>query len=156
MLGLFKQKKKTGPVLFWKEYEKKCGEKVLAYTLGQYLSGWDEFNLSRRESLWGLLIATSGGFRFHHFPHEGWIQVLSRLSYGGEAPMEKTIFIPKDQLISVEFWAEKSLFKKIFFPNFPRLLISYGDMGGKLVIETNQKAREIAIALSRIKSTTPP
>ncbi|MDR3160628.1 MAG: hypothetical protein LBU28_03335 [Spirochaetaceae bacterium] len=148
MFGLFEQKKETDPARFWKEYEEKCGEQVLAYTLGQYLSGWDDFNLSRRESLWGLLIATSGGFRFHHFPHEGWIQALSRVSSGGEAPKEQTLFIPKDQLTSVELRMEKSLLKKLFFPSSPRLVIRYGDAGGELVMETDQKAREIVMALS--------
>ncbi|MDR2070834.1 MAG: hypothetical protein LBP81_05405 [Treponema sp.] len=150
MFGLFEQKKGTDPAHFWKEYEEKCGEKVLAYTLGQYLSGWEDFNLSQRESLWGLLIATSGGFRFHHFPHEGWIQALSRLSSGGDAPKEKTLFIPQDRLVSVELRVEKSLLKKIFLPSPPRLVIRYGDAGGELVMETDQKAKEIVRALSTV------
>jgi hypothetical protein len=146
MLGLFEKKRETDPASFWKEYEEKCGEKVLAYTLGQYLSGWEEFNLP----LWGLLIATSGGFRFHHFPHEGWIQALSRLSSGAEAPKEKTIFIPRDQLAAVELKVEKSWLKKIFLPHSPRLVIRYGDRGGELVMETGQKALEIVRALSTV------
>jgi hypothetical protein len=144
MFGLPERKKETDPAGFWKDYEEKCGEKVLAYTLGQYLSGWDEFNTP----LWGLLIATSGGFRFHHFPHEGWIQALSRLSSGGEAPKEKTIFIPRDQLASVELKVEKSRLKKILFPSSPRLVVRYGNTGGELILETDQKAREIVQALS--------
>ncbi|MDR0387608.1 MAG: hypothetical protein LBH57_06185 [Treponema sp.] len=143
MFGLFERKNETDPACFWKEYEKKCGEKVLAYTLGQYLSGWDEFN----NPLWGLLIATSGGFRFHHFPHEGWIQALSRLSSGGEAPKEKTLFIPRDSLASVELKVEKSWLKKLFLPRSPLLVVRYGDTGGELVMETDQKAWEIVRAL---------
>jgi hypothetical protein len=143
MFGLFGQKKETDPAHFWQEYEGKCGEKVLAYTLGQYLSGWDEFNTP----LWGLLIATSGGFRFHHFPHEGWIQALSRISSGGEAPREKTIFIPADRLTSVELKVEKSLWKKILLPRSPLLVVRYGDTG-ELVMETDRKAGEIVRALS--------
>jgi hypothetical protein len=146
MFGLFEQKKEADPVRFWKEYEEKCGEKILAYTLGQYISGWDEYNLP----LWGLLIATSGGFRFHHFPHEGWIQAMSRVSTGGDAPREKTIFIPKDQLVSVEFRVEKSLLKKVFFPRSPLLVVRYGDMGGELILETDQKAQEIVQHLVEI------
>jgi hypothetical protein len=144
MFGLFERKKETDPANFWKDYGEKCGETVLAYTLGQYLSGWDEFNMP----LWGLLIATSGGFRFHHFPHEGWIQALSRVSSGGDAPTEKTLFIPRDQLTSVELNVEKSKWKKILFPSSPRLVVRYGDTGGELVMETDQKAAEIVRALS--------
>jgi hypothetical protein len=141
MFGIFEQKKGTDPVRFWKDYEETCGEKVLAYTLGQYLSGWDEFDLP----LWGLLIATSGGFRFHHFPHEGWIQALSRASSGGDPPKEKTLFIPRDRLIAVELKTETSLLKKIFLSPVPRLVIRYRD--GEIVMETDQKAREIVQAL---------
>jgi hypothetical protein len=148
MFGLFERKKETDPASFWKNYEEKCGETVLAYTLGQYLSGWDAFNLPKGTTLWGLLIATSGGFRFHHFPHEGWIQALSRVSSGGDAPREKTIFIPRNQLTSVELTAEKSKWKKILFPSSPRLVVRYGDTGGELVMETDQKAAEIVRALS--------
>ncbi|MDR2246282.1 MAG: hypothetical protein LBE17_06375 [Treponema sp.] len=148
MFGLFEQRKETDPARFWKDYEEKCGEQVLAYTLGQYLSGWDEFDLTPRSSLWGLLIATSGGFRFHHFPHEGWIQALSRASTGGDPPKERTLFIPRDRLTSVELKMETSLWKKIFLPHSPRLVIRYGDGGGELVMETDQKAREIVRALS--------
>jgi hypothetical protein len=144
MFGFFERKKETDPARFWQEYEEKCGEKIVAYTLGQYLSGWDEFNMP----LWGLLIVTSGGFRFHHFPHEGWIQALSRFSSGGEAPKEKTLFIPKDQIVSVELRVEKSWWKKIFFPHLPTLVIRYGDKGGELVLETDQKAEVLAGALN--------
>ncbi|MDR0376282.1 MAG: hypothetical protein LBH70_00645 [Spirochaetaceae bacterium] len=148
MFGLGNQKKGTDPARFWKDYEEKCGEKVLAYTLGQYRSGWEEFDLPPRTPLWGLLIATSGGFRFHHFPHEGWIQTLARVSSGEEAPKEKTLFIPKDRMASIELKIEKSWLKKIFLPRPPLLVIRYGDAGGELVMEADQKARELVQALS--------
>jgi hypothetical protein len=145
MFGLFEQKKDSDPVKFWKEYEEKCGEKVLAYTLGQYLSGWDEFNMP----LWGLLIATGGGFRFHHFPHEGWIQALSRISSGSDAPKEKTLFIPNDKILSAELRVEKSLLKKVFLSSLPKLVVRYRDKDGELVLETDRKAEEIVRALNR-------
>jgi hypothetical protein len=65
-------KKRNDPEKFWREYEEKTGEKVLARTLGQYVSGWDEFGDLSAGPLWGLIIATSGGFRFHHFPQANW------------------------------------------------------------------------------------
>jgi hypothetical protein len=145
MFGLSEQKKDSDPARFWQEYEENCGEKVLAYTLGQYLSGWDEFTIP----LWGLLIVTEGGFRFHHFPHEGWIQTLSRISSGGEAPKEKTIFIPNDKIVSVELRVEKSLLKRVFLAGLPKLVVRYGDKGGELVLETDRKAEKIISSLNR-------
>jgi hypothetical protein len=132
-------KKNTDPEEFWKQYEAALGEKVLAYTLGQYLSGWAEYALP----LWGLLIATDAGFRFHHFPHEGWIQVLSRMTGGGDAPKEKTIFIPRDRILAAELRKEKSLLKKIFLPGQPRLVLRYRDSSGveaEFIAEADSKA----------------
>ncbi|MDR1107644.1 MAG: hypothetical protein LBL19_01280 [Spirochaetaceae bacterium] len=106
---------------FWAEYEKQHGEKVLAYVLGKYLSGWPEYSYP----LWGLLIATEGGFRFHHFPHEGWIQALSRMTSGGQPPQEKTIFIPRERLLSAEIRTENCWWKKILAYRPPVLAIQY-------------------------------
>jgi hypothetical protein len=135
-------KKNTDPADFWEKYEATLGEKVLSYALGQYLSGWAEYD----PPLWGLLIATDAGFRFHHFPHEGWIQVLSRVSTGGEAPTEKTIFIPRSRIIQAELRREKSLLKRIFFASQPRFSIRYRDNEGaeqEFVAEADSKAAAI-------------
>jgi hypothetical protein len=133
------RKKNMDPDDFWKQYEANVGEKVLSYTLGQYLSGWPEYTAP----LWGLLIATSGGFRFHHFPHESWIMAISRLSSGSEAPKEKTIFIPRDRILQADLYIEKSLLKKIFLASSPRLVLRYVDNAGaeaEFVAETDSKA----------------
>jgi hypothetical protein len=114
-------KKSADPQEFWKEYEARLGEKVLSFSLGQYLSGWAEHD----PPLWGLLIATDRGFRFHHFPHEGWLQTLSRLSSGGKAPVEKTIFIPRERILRAELRRERSLLKRIFLASRPRFVIRY-------------------------------
>jgi len=124
---------------FWRDYAEQCGEEVLAYSMGRYLSGWHLFT----EPCWGLLIATSGGFRFHHFPHESWLMALTRTTTGGEAPKEKTIFIPREQILSVEFRREKSLLKRLFLAPFPRVVIRYRRESGEeadLWIESDQKA----------------
>ncbi|GHT89887.1 hypothetical protein FACS1894137_19220 [Spirochaetia bacterium] len=146
-------KKSKDPEEFWREYETALGEKVLAYTLGQYLSGWAEYD----PPLWGLLIATDAGFRFHHFPHEGWIQVLSRVSTGGDAPTEKTIFIPHDRIHSVELRREKSLLKRIFIANQPRFVLRYRDGSGieaEFVAETDSKAALIVEGLQNVRETS--
>jgi hypothetical protein len=149
-MGLFSAPKQNDPQEFWKNYEAQLGEKVLAFALGQYLSGWEEFDLP----LWGLLIATDGGFRFHHFPHEGWLTFLTRASSGGDAPKEKTIFIPQDRVLSVELYIEKSLLKRIIFPGSPKLILRYVNARGgegKLTAETDKKAEEIVKHLQRLK-----
>jgi hypothetical protein len=131
---------------FWREYEEKIGEKVLSKSLGKYLSGWAEYP----QPLWGLAIATSGGFRFHHFPHEGWIMALSRVTSGGEAPKEKTFFIPQEKILSVKLIVEKRWWKKLLTPSSPLLLIRYSLVDGteaELSIETDSKAVDVATAL---------
>jgi hypothetical protein len=149
-MGIFSRQKQTDPQEFWKNYEAQLGEKVLAFALGQYVSGWEEF----APPLWGLLIATDGGFRFHHFPHEGWLQLLTRVSSGSEGPKEKTLFIPRDRILSTELYFEKSILKKIFFPSTPRLIIRYLDARGgerMFVAETEKKAEEIVQQLQSLK-----
>ena len=119
-----KKEKESG--VFWREYEEKTGEKVLARGLGQYISGWEEFDSRGWTSIWGLVIASSGGFRFHHFAQQSWFEALSQFT-GREAPKEKTIFIPKEKIISARLDIESKWWKKIFNSRAPRLLIQYRD-----------------------------
>jgi hypothetical protein len=121
-------KHQKNPDDFWREYEEKTGEKVLARGMGQYVSGWEEFD-PLVNPIWGLLIATSGGFRFHHFPQSNWLDTLFRAG-GGELSTEKTIFIPKEQIVSAELYTETKWWKKIFSPSPPRLSIRYCDNAG--------------------------
>lgn len=132
-------KKSTTSEEFWKQYGAALGEDILSYALGQYLSGWAEYD----PPLWGLLIATDRGFRFHHFPHEGWIQALSRLGSGDEGPKEKTIFIPRERILSVELRREKSLLKRILFNSRPCFVLRYADSAGaeaEFIAEADTKA----------------
>jgi hypothetical protein len=136
------------PREFWREYEAALGETVFSFSLGQYLSGWAAYD----PPLWGLLIATDRGFRFHHFAHEGWLQTLARLSSGGEPPTEKTIFIPRERIVLAELRRETSLLKRIFLPSRPRLVIRYRDDGGgeeEFVAEADSTA---AALIERLRS----
>jgi hypothetical protein len=136
---------------FRMNYENRYGEKILAYVLGKYLSGWPDY----KYSLWGLLIATSGGFRFHHFPQEGWLQVQVRVTTGTEFPREKTIFIPREQILSADLRLEKSWWKKILAYHPPMLAIRYRhsdprnpESAGLLLAEAYQPARVLISALA--------
>ncbi|MDR0448722.1 MAG: hypothetical protein LBH07_08650 [Treponema sp.] len=143
---MFLKKKETFSVTkFWQEYEESIGEKVLAKSLGQYISGWAEYT----QTLWGLAIATSAGFRFHHFPHEGWLMALSRITSGGEGPKEKKFFIPKESINSIELITEKRRWKKILFPCNPVLVIqcSINGIETSIVIEADNNAAAVAEAL---------
>ena len=135
---LLKKKESFDIEKFWKEYEESIGEKVLARSLGQYVSGLPQYT----QPLWGLAIATSAGFRFHHFPHEGWLTAISRTTMGGEAPKEKTFFIPKDSINSIELVLEKRWWKKILTPSNPTLVIDCRVNGEetKIIIETDRTA----------------
>jgi hypothetical protein len=145
------QKTDQAQLEFWTEYEKQHGEKVLAHFLGRYLSGWPEHPYP----LWGLLIATDGGFRFHHFPHEGWLQALSRVTTGGTPPQEKTIFVPRNRIRSAELRVENRWWKKIIAPCPPLLVIQYHagnpdtDPPRELLVETDKEAKILVPLLNQ-------
>ena len=144
-------KKGKSPEDFWREFEEHTGEKVIARGLGRYVSGWDEFDETGRDQLWGLIIATSGGFRFHHFPQTNWLTALARFGSGGDAPKEKTIFIPSENILSAVLRKETKWYKKIFSPAAPQLLIRYRDENGaekELSFNADYEPGGVAEALS--------
>lgn len=123
---------------FWNEYEEKTGEKVLKRGLGKYVKGWDEFDEKKLGGIWGLVISTSGGFRFHHFPQTSWIEALAAGVAANREIKEKTIFIPNERIISSEVIKETKWLKKIFNSQPPMIIIDYKDEEGnnkKLLFE---------------------
>jgi len=122
---LFTKKTEKTADDFWKEFEEKSGEKILSRSLGKYISGWQEFDNKRWEG-WGLVIQTSGGFHFHHFPQYSWIDNFTR-NAEKDPLKEKSIFISKEKIISTEVIKETKLWKKIFLPSQPKLVIRYTD-----------------------------
>jgi hypothetical protein len=132
---LRKEEKSSGD--FWREYEEKTGEKLLDRGLGKYVLGWDEFDEKKWNGIWGLIFTTTGGFHFHHFPQNNWIDALTQFAEK-EPPKEKLIFIPKEKVLSIEFIVEKIWWKKIFNPSPPHLVVMYTDDAGnkkKLLFE---------------------
>ena len=120
---LFRKNDKTAD-MFWQEFEEQTGEKVLSRGLGKYVSGWDEFDKRMWNGIWGLLINTSGGFRFHHFPQMSWIESLTSFS-SLKQPKEKTIFIPNERIVSSQLIKETKWWKKIFSNAVPHFIIRY-------------------------------
>ncbi|MDR0323981.1 MAG: hypothetical protein LBI12_06020 [Treponema sp.] len=126
---MFEKKEQKSSDDFWREYEEKTGEEILKRGLGKYVSGWDEFDKKKLSGIWGLVITTSGGFRFHHFPQNHWLDSLTRFGSKGPAK-EKTIFIPNEKIISNEVIKEKKWWRKIFISSIPHLVIRYIDEAG--------------------------
>ena len=121
---------------FWQEYEENIGAAVLARSLGQYLSGWEEFDSKGSTPIWGLIIATSEGFRFHHFPHRNWLEALTNR----EGSKEKIIDIPKDKIISARFNEETRWWMKLLKNQLPKLELLYRDNEGSehtMILEAN-------------------
>ena len=154
---------KQNPDDFWRNYEETTGEKVLARGLGRYVSGWSEFDSQGSKALWGLVIATSGGFRFHHFPQTtGLLGILGH--GGGNVPKEKTIFVPSERIVSAVIHDETKWYRKLFSSDGPFLLIGYVDESetkmelrfssvhssnssdGDIVTELTKDARNVKVA----------
>ena len=151
---MFGKKQDRNPDDFWREYEEKMNEKVLARGLGRYSSGWEEFDSKEWKDLWGLLIISSGGFRFHHFPQQNWLQALT-VHGNAEGSREKIIFIPKEIIISAEILEEKRWWAKILTTCPPVLIINYrGQTGGekKLCLKAEFGFRELAEKLCELRS----
>ena len=136
------RKQEQSPDEFWQEYEEKTGEKVLARGLGKYVSGWQEFDEKKWGGIWGLIITPSGGFRFHHFPQNSWIDSFTRFAEKGPQK-EKTIFIPKEKIASSQLIKETKWWKRLFSPLPPSLVICYTDEAGgqkRLLFEAEYSA----------------
>jgi len=137
---------------FWREYEEKIGEKVLARSLGQYVSGWKEFDSQGWAGIWGLIIATSGGFRFHNFSKTSWLSALTNRT-SQEITKERILDIPKEKIISAVFTRETRWWKKILSRSEPMLIIKYLDEAGnelELLLEADNDSGNVADKLSAL------
>ncbi|MDR0503184.1 MAG: hypothetical protein LBH16_07675 [Treponema sp.] len=123
------KKEEKSPDVFWRDFEEKTGEKVLARGLGKYIRGWDEFDNKNWGGLWGLVISTSGGFHFYHFPRNSWFDALTQFADSGQQK-EKTFFIPRDEIISSDVVKEVKWYKRLFSSSPPKLVIKYRDESG--------------------------
>jgi hypothetical protein len=147
MLFLKSEQKKSAEE-FWREYEEETGEKVLERGFGKYVSGWDEFDENNLNDIWGLVITTSGGFRFHHFPKYSLLDSMIQLTKK-DKKQEKTIFIPQENIIGGQVslksvCRETNWWKKIFGSDVPRLCIKYMDAASESESVEKQMIFEIS------------
>ena len=151
-MNILSREKTKEPDDFWREYEEKTGEKILGRGLGQYLSGWKEFDSKGWNNIWGLFVASSNGFRFHHFPRQNLFEAF--FSRGdSQRSDEKTIAIPKEKIISAELKKESRWWAKIFKSNSPKLVIRYKAEAGsenELSFEADFGAKELAENLNSL------
>jgi len=142
---MVRKRSEKSPDDFWREYEQKINEKVLARCLGRYMSGWEDFDERGWTAIWGLVIVTSGGFRFHHFPQQGWLDFFTRFA-GQEGPTEKTLFLPKEKIVSARIIRETSWWKKILKSTPPQLCLKYSDEAGnerQMLLEADLRSDEL-------------
>jgi hypothetical protein len=144
---MLSKKEQKSPDEFWREYEAQTGEKVLSRGLGKYVSGWDEFDKKQWSGLWGLVINTSGGFRFHHFPQNSIFDLLTQFA-AKEPQKEKTIFIPQEKISSQQIIKEEKWWKRIFVHSAPRLIINYMD-------ESDGKEKKLIFEAEYTKGNIP-
>jgi hypothetical protein len=111
---------------YWQEYEEKTCEKVLTRGMAKYVSGWKEFDEIKQRNIMGLVVTTTGGFRFHYFPQKSWLDALTVFPEK-EQRKEITVFIPKEKIVSCELIKEKSWWKRILYSSTPYLFITYMD-----------------------------
>jgi len=141
---------------FWREYEEKIGDKILAHGLGRYISGQEEFDSKKWNDIWGLLLISEAGFRFHHFPQQNW---LESLVVRGNTPgsREKIIFVPKEKIIKAEIHKETRWWVKLFASGLPILVIKYRDEDGnehKMLLEADMGSKELEEKLDCLQSLT--
>jgi len=125
---LFKSEVKEAQV-FWQEFEESTGEKVLKRGMGKYISGWGEFDKMKERNISGLVIVTSGGFRFHYYPQRSWFDAITRYA-DSKQQKEIIVFIPQDRIISCDFIKEEKLWRKILLSAPPLLVIRFKDEAG--------------------------
>jgi len=127
---MFLRSEEKSPGDFWKELEEKIGEKVLERGMGKYISGWSDFNKAKQANISGLVVITSGGFRFYYFQHKSWFDAMIK-NTGTDNAKEIEIFIPNERIVSTQLVKETKWWKKVFFSSVPLLVINFTNETGE-------------------------
>lgn len=94
---------------FWDAFEKDTGEKVIARTMGQYLS-----SEPGTKPLWGLLVLTDSSLRFRPTPGENWFAGMFKNTPSSVSNrQEDDIRVPLEAILDVSS-PRKSLADRIF------------------------------------------
>ncbi|HUX14423.1 MAG TPA: hypothetical protein VMW87_15450 [Spirochaetia bacterium] len=121
---MLRKSKGPTPEEFWGEVERERGEKVLKYSLAQYLGGMEELGAPR----WGLIYVTESSLCFRTFPQRNWFSSI--LGGGGGAPGrddEIEFCIVRTEITEARFRKTTSILKKIFAPEPPIIEIDCVD-----------------------------
>jgi hypothetical protein len=137
------------PEEFWAEVERERGERVIKYSLGQYLGGWEDMMAPR----WGLVYVTDSAICFRTFPQRNWFSALMGAGGGAsEKSQEMELCLPRADIHGVELRKTTSLLKKIFAPDPPTIEISCRDEYHREVLvrfQIDPAAKEFLTILSQ-------
>jgi len=111
--------------IFWANFEKETGEKVLARTMAQ------RFSSPKDRGDWGLLVLSPTGLRFRPTPGQNWFSSLFKAS---SAPVSlranEDIFIPYGTMVSMQTPGRKFL-DFLFGTPFLAFEIRFGSSEGE-------------------------
>lgn len=101
---------------FWAETEEKLGERVLVYSLGQYIGGYGDVH----PGTWGLFFVSETALHFQTFHSENWFGALLRGRRKAKpAESEMEFQLPLSCLKDVEVRRQKSWLRRLFVPESP-------------------------------------
>lgn len=132
---------------FWAETEAKLGERVLVYSLGQFVAGYGDVH----PGTWGLFFVSETALHFQTFQSENWFSSLlrgRRRSKPSESEME--FHLPLSCLKSVEVTRQKSWLKRLFAPEPPVVHVPYvlpTGRQGELLFAMDLKIKEFVDGL---------
>jgi hypothetical protein len=149
----FMLRKNQGPTPeeFWSGVEQERGEKVVKYSLAQYLGGMEELAAPR----WGLVYVTESALCFRTFPQRNWFSAI--LSGGGARAgkdEELEFCILRSAVVETRYLKTKSLVKKIFAPEPPVVEVDCTDEYNRqttLRLQIDPDAAEFAELLQPLK-----
>ncbi len=116
---------------FWHETEARLGERILLYSLGQYLSGYSDV----RNGCWGLFFISESALHFQTFPSQNWFSAifrgLARSRANREAETEMAFALPQASISDVRLQNEQSWWRRLVSPQPPIVDVRYIDEDGK-------------------------
>jgi len=136
---------------FWRETEERLGERVLLYSLGQYLGGYGDV----RSGAWGLFYISDSALHFQTFPNQNWFSTIFRSVTRNRARDQETtemeFTLPQASIREVQLHGERSLWKRVVAPQPPTVSVFYINEDGnesELRFLMDMKVKEFVNLLS--------